>query len=101
MDDDLSRSRRVQYIRELAARITEMAGHLNAANYRWLTLIAEFESPRLTSQSSRSTPNLSPSKAQFFEALVSQDVARAKVVFGEVRSSPHNLNRIPAYPHTP
>ena len=30
-------------IRELAAQITELAGHLNAANYRWLSLIAEFD----------------------------------------------------------
>lgn len=28
---------------ELAARITELAGHLNAANRRWLALIAEFD----------------------------------------------------------
>jgi hypothetical protein len=28
---------------ELAAQITELAGHLNAANYRWLSLIAEFD----------------------------------------------------------
>jgi Domain of unknown function (DUF222)/HNH endonuclease len=28
---------------ELEAQITELAGHLNAANYRWLTLIAEFD----------------------------------------------------------
>jgi len=28
---------------ELADQITELAGHLNAANYRWLTLIAEFD----------------------------------------------------------
>jgi len=28
---------------ELEARITELAGHLNAANHRWLTLIAEFD----------------------------------------------------------
>lgn len=27
----------------LAARITELAGHLNAANHRWLILIAEFD----------------------------------------------------------
>ncbi|MDH5176148.1 MAG: 13E12 repeat family protein, partial [Gammaproteobacteria bacterium] len=27
----------------LAARITELAGHLNAANHRWLVLIAEFD----------------------------------------------------------
>lgn len=30
-------------LRELAARITELAGHLNAANHRWLHLIAEFD----------------------------------------------------------
>jgi len=30
-------------IRELAARITELAGHLHAANRRWLVLIAEFD----------------------------------------------------------
>src|ERR1700691_3619820 len=30
-------------LEELAAQITELAGHLNAANYRWLTLIAEFD----------------------------------------------------------
>ena len=28
---------------ELEAQITELAGHLNAATYRWLTLIAEFD----------------------------------------------------------
>src|ERR1700685_2380305 len=28
---------------ELEAEITELAGHLNAANYRWLVLIAEFD----------------------------------------------------------
>ncbi|HQR54030.1 MAG TPA: DUF222 domain-containing protein [Burkholderiales bacterium] len=28
---------------EIAARITELAGHLNAANRRWLALIAEFD----------------------------------------------------------
>lgn len=28
---------------ELEAEITELAGHLNAANYRWLLLIAEFD----------------------------------------------------------
>jgi hypothetical protein len=28
---------------ELEAQITELAGHLNAANYRWLSLIAEFD----------------------------------------------------------
>jgi len=30
-------------IRELEAQITELAGHLNAANHRWLVLIAEFD----------------------------------------------------------
>ena len=30
-------------VRELEARITELAGHLNAANHRWLVLIAEFD----------------------------------------------------------
>src|SRR6188474_582936 len=30
-------------IRELEAQITELAGHLNAANHRWLMLIAEFD----------------------------------------------------------
>src|SRR6202046_3810391 len=30
-------------LEELEARITELAGHLNAANYRWLLLITEFD----------------------------------------------------------
>jgi len=30
-------------LRELEDQITELAGHLNAAQYRWLTLIAEFD----------------------------------------------------------
>src|SRR5580693_2527952 len=30
-------------LEELEAQITELAGHLNAANYRWLRLIAEFD----------------------------------------------------------
>ena len=30
-------------LRDLEARITELAGHLNAANHRWLRLIAEFD----------------------------------------------------------
>jgi hypothetical protein len=33
-------------IQELAAQITELAGQLNAANFRWLTLIAEFDRRR-------------------------------------------------------
>src|SRR3990172_13035121 len=31
---------------ELEAKITELAGHLNAAHYRWLLLIAEFDRRR-------------------------------------------------------
>src|SRR5580704_6449265 len=30
-------------LEELEAQITELAGQLNAANYRWLTLIAEYD----------------------------------------------------------
>ncbi len=30
-------------LEDLEAQITELAGHLNAAHYRWLTLIAEFD----------------------------------------------------------
>jgi hypothetical protein len=30
-------------LRELEAQITELAGHLNAAHYRWLSLIGEFD----------------------------------------------------------
>jgi len=30
-------------MQELRAQITELAGHLNAAHYRWLLLIAEFD----------------------------------------------------------
>ena len=30
-------------LQDLEAEITQLAGHLNAANYRWLTLIAEFD----------------------------------------------------------
>jgi hypothetical protein len=33
-------------LEELEAQITELAGHLNAANYRWLSLIAEFDRRR-------------------------------------------------------
>lgn len=33
-------------LEELEAQITELAGHLNAANYRWLVLIAEFDRRR-------------------------------------------------------
>src|SRR5277367_3011940 len=30
-------------LEDLEAQITQLAGQLNAANYRWLTLIAEFD----------------------------------------------------------
>src|SRR6185437_5519145 len=43
MDEAQVREQRVQSLRELAAEITELAGHLNAAHYRWLSLIAEFD----------------------------------------------------------
>jgi hypothetical protein len=43
MDDGRVREERVRSLRELAAQITELAGHLNAANYRWLSLVAEFD----------------------------------------------------------
>jgi hypothetical protein len=43
MDDYEVRAERVRSLRELEAQITELAGHLNAAHYRWLTLIAEFD----------------------------------------------------------
>src|SRR5882724_10270832 len=33
----------VRPLDELEAEITELAGHLNAAQHRWLTLIAEFD----------------------------------------------------------
>jgi hypothetical protein len=33
-------------IEELEARITELCGHLNAAQYRWLLLIREFDRRR-------------------------------------------------------
>ncbi len=43
MDSAEVREQRVRSLQELAAQITELAGHLNAANYRWLSLIAEFD----------------------------------------------------------
>jgi hypothetical protein len=43
MDDFETRAERVRSLRELEAQITELAGHLNAAHYRWLSLIAEFD----------------------------------------------------------
>src|SRR5262245_38310795 len=43
MDDYATRVRKQREIADLANEITELAGHLNAANYRFLTLIAEFD----------------------------------------------------------
>jgi hypothetical protein len=40
---DAERAQRAQSTRALAEQITELAGHLNAANYRFLMLIAEFD----------------------------------------------------------
>ncbi len=41
--DDVARADRSLELRTLEARITELAGHLNAGEYRFLTLIAEFD----------------------------------------------------------
>ena len=43
MDDSLAVTPAPLPIRELEAQITELAGHLNAANYRLLKLIAEYD----------------------------------------------------------
>jgi hypothetical protein len=43
MDEPCVCAKPVLTLRELEAQITELAGHLNAANYRWLSLIAEFD----------------------------------------------------------
>src|SRR6202049_4317565 len=43
MDGGSSDARTSLSLAELEAQITELAGHLNAANYRWLTLIGEFD----------------------------------------------------------
>ena len=46
MDDyptDAERQARAASLKELEAQITELAGHLNAANYRFLKLLAEFD----------------------------------------------------------
>ena len=43
MDDLAARARNQREIAALADEITELAGHLNAANYRFLMLIAEFD----------------------------------------------------------
>ncbi|HKQ83091.1 MAG TPA: DUF222 domain-containing protein [Steroidobacteraceae bacterium] len=43
MDDDARRAQRVREIDALRDEITQLAGHLNAANYRFLKLVAEFD----------------------------------------------------------
>jgi hypothetical protein len=43
MDEACGCEKPVLTLRELEAQITELAGHLNAANFRWLSLIAEFD----------------------------------------------------------
>jgi hypothetical protein len=43
MEDHAARSQRVREIDELSNEITKLAGHLNAANYRFLKLVAEFD----------------------------------------------------------
>src|SRR6267154_5169274 len=43
MDGGISNAPSSLSVAELAAQITELAGHLNAANFRWLSLIAEFD----------------------------------------------------------
>lgn len=42
-DDQAARFTRIEETRALADQITELAGHINAANYRFLSLIAEFD----------------------------------------------------------
>ena len=43
MDEACACEKPALTLRELEAQITELAGHLNAANFRWLSLIAEFD----------------------------------------------------------
>ncbi|HEX4152058.1 MAG TPA: DUF222 domain-containing protein, partial [Steroidobacteraceae bacterium] len=43
MDAPLARETPALSIPQLRAQITELAGHLNAAQHRWLVLIAEFD----------------------------------------------------------
>jgi hypothetical protein len=43
MDGSSPNNKPALSISDLAAEITELTGHLNAANHRWLTLIAEFD----------------------------------------------------------
>lgn len=42
-DDEHTRLAHIEETRALANQITELAGHINAANYRFLSLIAEFD----------------------------------------------------------
>lgn len=42
-EDQAARFARIEDTRALADQITELAGHINAANYRFLSLIAEFD----------------------------------------------------------
>ena len=43
MDGGSSDASATLSLAELEAQITELAGHLNAANYRWLILIGQFD----------------------------------------------------------
>src|SRR5688572_26244117 len=42
-EDQVARFAHIEETRALADQITELAGHINAANYRFLSLIAEFD----------------------------------------------------------
>jgi len=55
MEADPTRKQHRLRVDELAAQITELTGHLNAAHYRWLSLIAEFD--RLQGWADGSTPS--------------------------------------------
>ncbi|MET0986844.1 MAG: DUF222 domain-containing protein [Steroidobacteraceae bacterium] len=43
MDETQIRTQRVRELNELRDEITQLSGHLNAANYRFLRLIGEFD----------------------------------------------------------
>jgi hypothetical protein len=43
MDDNAIRAQRARELDDLRNEITELAGHLNAGNYRFLKLVAEFD----------------------------------------------------------
>ena len=55
MEEAQVREQRVLKVKELAAQITELTGHLNAGHYRWLALIAEFDRLRGWSDGSTSS----------------------------------------------